>query len=313
MNQGRSCLGKSLSFVCAIALGTACVGCTPSNTVKPGAPVLMSFGVVDTSGSPVETTGDAGAAPVPPLVHFVATFDRLLDPTTLEDTAGMAKAGVAFGQSDVANTAINVTTTYVPNGDSKFFLLLPPGPSLTVAPTCGLPTAASVQVRLDLEKLRSHDQSAVTVPAPGVTSTLMFQTKPLEVSTDIPAPPDPIPVGGPLLVATAMADFVVNVSFTAFTPGPSAPSDCAALPSTLSHIHVSGTLAGVPVAVIDAVVAQDPMDPTHWTVSPPGTTADAPGAWPVGVLITVTIDANATDTFGKSLGSETSASFMVQS
>ena len=85
------------------------------------------------------------------------------------------------------------------------------------------------------------------------------------------------------------------------------------MPSTESHILVTATIAGVAVAPLDAVVTQDAADPSHWVVSPPGTTADAPGAWPAGAVVTVTIDAAATDLFGGAVGSETSASFMVKS
>ena len=38
------------------------------------------------------------------------------------------------------------------------------------------------------------------------------------------------------------------------TPGDEANPSCAALPSTSSHIHVSGTLAGLPIAVLGAVL-----------------------------------------------------------
>ena len=73
----------------AVAFGVVLAGCEPSNTVKSGPPVILSFGLVDATGSPVELTSEAGVVAASPLVHFVATFDRLLDAASLEDEAGV--------------------------------------------------------------------------------------------------------------------------------------------------------------------------------------------------------------------------------
>lgn len=312
MSQARSCSKSKVSLSCLVGLGAALGGtaCTPSNSVKSGAPVILSFGAVAADGiTPVAFVTEAGVVPVPPLVHFVAVFDRLLDGDSLEDAdGGVPKAGIASGDYGTPVGPVPVTTNYVPDGDSTFFGYAPQGPSLTVSPVCGLPTGASVQIALDVTKLRSHDLSTVATLGEGVTSTLTFTTDALSATIDIPPPLDlpGLPVGND-------PQTLVNVTFNDATPGPTPLPGCATLPSTATHIHVSATLAGVPVLPLEAVVAAVDGDPTQWTVSPPGTTADAMGSWPAGALVTVTIDGTATDNFEVPLGSPTTASFTVRS
>jgi hypothetical protein len=314
--MNRSCWTWAVG--CAIGLGAALGGCQPSNQVKPGSPVMLSFGPVDPTGAPVDLSGATGAATVPPLSHFVAIFDRILDPTPLEDPGpdGGAKAGVASFQ--YAGGPVGVTTNYVPDGDSQFFLEFAPGPSLTVfSNPPGLPSASAVMVGLDTQDLRSHDQKSPVMLAPGVVAGFMFTTDPLSVTTDVPAPVPPVTddggaagddggtdAGAPGGAVDPSLDpgLIVNVSFNDATP-----------PTTISHIQVSGTQGGVPIVDLAAVVAQDPNDASHWTVAPPGTVPpDTVGAWPPGAVITITIDAGATDTFGMPLGAPVSASFPVK-
>lgn len=315
MSQAGSCSRSKMSRAWLVGLGVALGGtaCTPSNSVKSGAPVIVSFGAVDPNGKPVTFTSEAGVAvPAPPLIHFVAIFDRVLDGDSLEDAdGGVPKAGLAAGDYGLPATPMPVITDYSPNGDSQFFLKLPAGPSLTVTPVCGLPTGSSVKIALDLTKLRAHDLGSVATPGAGVASSLTFTADVLSVAIAIPPPVDPDPDAG--LPVGNDPQTVVDVKFNDATPGATPLPGCQTLPSTANHIHVSATLAGVPVVPFEAVVAQDKDDPTHWTVSPPGTTADVTGSWPAGALVTVTIDATATDNFSVPLGSPSTASFMVKS
>jgi hypothetical protein len=325
MNQVRSLMWK-LPAGWVLTLGAMVAGCTPSNSVPTGAPVMVSFGPVDPTmpndayGSPAylpladATTG--GALTIPPRSAFIATFDRLLDPTTLEDLDGGAKAGVATVTSDAVGAAtIDASTVYSPDGDSVFHVLVPQGPSVTVLTSCGMPSSSNVIVQLDLQKFRSHDQTTPATLAAGVVSALAFGTDPLAVGTDVP---DHSVDDAGLNVTPAVVDptFVANLTFNNMTP-PGLPSGCEMsppLPSTASHIHVSGTLGGVPVVPLDAVVVQDMADASHWMVSPPGTGADGTGgAWPAGALITITVDTGATDNFNRPLATEASVSFMVKS
>ena len=295
-------------------------GCEPSSSVKSGAPLVLSFGPVSAAdGSPIDLGGAGGApgvVPAPPLTNFVALFDRLLDGDSLEDAdGGVAKAGLAQVQSGVPTQLVPFTTNYVPNGDSKLFALFPQGPTLTVLPICGLPAAAaSVQVSLELTKFRSHDRKANAMAAPGVATALSFMTAPLSVTTDVPPPTQADPVtGAPAGPAVVDPTKTFTLTFNALTPGPAVPAACGGLADASTHIHVTAQVGADPAAPIAAVIAQDMMNPSHWTSSPPGTTADGPGAWPAGAVVTVTIDAATTDTYGVALGTATNASFMVKS
>jgi hypothetical protein len=290
-------------------------GCEPSQSVKSGAPVVLSFGPVSAAdGSPIEAMGGATGKAVPPLTNFLASFDRLLDAASLEDETGHFKAGLAQAQSTVGQV-VALATEYVPNGDSQLFALLPPGPTLTVQPLCGLPTSSTVQVNLDLTKLRSHDRSTNAVAAIGVETALAVTTEPFLVTTDVPPPTDADPVAGTPGAPAVLEDpaMVFNVTFNTITPGPAGASACHGLPSAATHIRVTAQVGADPVVPIAAVVDQDILNPSHWTVSPPGTTVDGPGSWPAGAVVTITIDANTTDSYGAALGTPTNASFMVKS
>lgn len=322
MDQVRTSSWK-LPIGCAAILVSAVAGCTPTNSVQAGAPVMLSFGPVsaqapyDSFGTPayLPLATDAGPATVPPRSNLLAMFDRILDPTTLEDADGGAKAGIAVLTSDVVGAVTDVTTVYTPNGDPVYHVLVPQGPSVMVIPTCGMPSAAQMTVALDVAKFRSRDQANVATLKDGVAATLAFATDPFSVATDVPAPMMDGD-GGPAAAAEVDPTLVVNLRFNNQTP-PGLSDACQTvppLPSIASHIHVSATLAGVPVVPIGAVVTQDMADAGHWLVSPPGTTADGTqGSWPAGALITITVDVGATDNFNKPLATEASASFMVKS
>lgn len=315
MNQARSgSRSKLLAGVVGLGATLAGTGCTPSNSVKSGAPVMLSFGAVDPNGNAVSFMDDAGVVPAPPLAHFVAIFDRLLDGDSLDDAdGGVPKAGLAAAEYGAPAAPLPVITDYSPNGDSQFYGFLPAGPSLTVSPVCGLPSSSSVQVAVDLTKLRSHDLSTVATLGPGgVTSTLIFSTAALAVTIVVPPPDDPDPDAG--LPGGNDPKTVVNLKFNDATPGATPLPGCPAVPSsTADHIHVSATLDGVPVLPLEAIVAPVKNDPAVWTVSPPGTTADATGSWPAGAQVTVTVDAAATDNFQMPLGSPMTGTFMVKS
>jgi hypothetical protein len=296
---------------------TVGAGCAPDNSIKGGAPVMLSFGAVDPAapsdgyGTPQYLPVDP-TMPIPQRAQFLAMFDRILDPTTLEDAGGNAKAGIAALTSDVPDATLDPVTIYTPNGDSQFHVLIPQGPSITVLAACGMPSSANVTAALDPTKLRSHDQSTLATLAAGVVSTLAFATAPLAVATDLP---DADSTSGVPALPVLAADVAVNLTFNTLTPGPMSGCQLATpLPSTATHIHVEGTLGLVPIVPLDVAVTQDPMDPTHWIVTPPGAADDGTGgSWPAGATITITIDAGATDNFNRPLGTASTASFMVMS
>jgi hypothetical protein len=290
---------------------------------------MLGFSVVGPSGNTVDLMAEAGATPVPPLAHFVAVFDRLLDPTALETIdpdGGVIRAsitpndGVAVAESN--GTSIPTTTLYIPNGDYTFTLIYPKGPSITVNPTLGLPSGSPVTVALDPTKVRSHDQTKPFVAAEdaGVMSTLSFDTEPLAVSVTVPQPAPPEDDGGTNddagpdagagnsggddggmagWVAPAVAtDFAVKVLFNNLTDD--------ANKVTSGAMQVSATVAGAPVALSPPQIARDDADPAGWIISPPM------DGWPPGAVVTVTIGAAAVDNFGKTLGAPVSEHFTVK-
>ncbi|MEP6653100.1 MAG: hypothetical protein ABJA82_07055 [Myxococcales bacterium] len=285
------------------------VGCDPTNRVAPGAPALVAFSVVTPAGQAAELVTEAGPKSVPPLSHFFALFDRILDPTGVEvvDSDGgiTAKEGVA----DVKWTggAIESTSLYIPNGHHKWTLIpagfygmpFAVGPSLTITPLSPLPSGSTVTVTLNPEKVRSHDQLHSFVANGDVPYPLTVQTDPLQVTTDEPQPvadgvvDAAVPPGQTPPVA---ADFVLHVTFNNYTA-----------PITKDAIQTVVTVAGAPVphSLFDVLTAPDPTNPTVWTVSPPNS------GWPAGAAVTVTIGTTAMDNFGVALAAPATASFTV--
>jgi len=168
MNQVRSWVFNS-NVWWAVTLGAvaaAGLGCEPSNTVKPGAAVMLSFGAVyqpaptdSVDGPAYLTTVDAAGVPlIPPRSEFIAIFDRLLDPSLLEDpTTSTGLPGLATLTTTVPSVTLDASTVYAPGGDATFHVLLAAGPSFTVVPSCGLPAGAPGGVQLTMADFVSGD------------------------------------------------------------------------------------------------------------------------------------------------------------
>jgi hypothetical protein len=266
---------------------------------------MLSFAIVDPTGSVVDTAPESGQVVVPPLSHFLALFDRLLDPSSLVEigdetmeplgnrTVLTSKAGVAVVES--SNVSIPADTLYVPNGDARFdgaySLVFPPGPSITITPTSGLPSGSMVTATLDPTRVRSHDQQTSFKAADGVAMTLSFETEPLSATVDVPTETTDED-GGTLPPQPVMSDYVAHVTFNNLTAD-----------STMNAITVTETNGGA--AFAGATVARDDASPSGWTVSPPT------GGWPAGAALTITVGATAADNFMKTLGTAVTASFTV--
>jgi hypothetical protein len=270
------------------------VGCQPSNNVASGPPELLSFMAIGPDGTAVTFTDAGAAAPVPPLAHFQALFDRLLDPTALEALDGdggiEAQQGVVQVTSTPPVDPLTLNVTYTPNGvvppndpDSGapvFVTALPVGPSIDVVPTAALPCATMVSVALNPAKIRSHDQAAAFVLKDAtVSSVLRFVTQPFTATITVPNPPT--------------TDGVANVTLNTLVPG-----------DVVGHIAVTVTVGGVAVPGFGPAVA-DATNANQWDVAPPDT------GWPAGATVTVTVDAALADGYGATLGAAVSAAFEV--
>jgi hypothetical protein len=286
----------------ALCLGVASVACTPSNKVKAGAPVMLKFGALDPTGTPIELVTEAGATPVPPLATFAALFDRLLDPTALaevKDDGGTIVPSEGVALIDSEGTAVMSDAIYTPNGDAKFTLIYPPGPSLSIVPTLGLPSGSPVTVALNPEHVRSHDQTKPFVAGEDATDTLTFDTEPLAASIAVPAPE--APDGGGEDDAGAGGDGGI--------PAAVAPPVESDIVVTITFNNQTDDLTKM--AIVAPTAAGEPMvargDTANvWTVSPPT------GGWPAGATVTVTVKAAAADNFGKILGMDVASSFTVK-
>jgi hypothetical protein len=183
----------------------------------------------------------------------------------------------------------------------------------------GLPSASSVTVALEPSKVRSHDQATPFIAGDGVMTMLTFETEPLMATVTVPAPEardagtddastddastddastdDAGTDDGGASSGTAppvASDYVVNISFNNVTTD-----------ATADAIQVTVALAGAPVAGLDFSKAQDTMNRANWTISPPT------DGWPAGAVVTVTVGADAADTFQQTLAAPVSATFTV--
>ncbi len=254
-----------------------------------GPPVLLGIDIFDATGAPLMLEPDSGGAfkPISPRVSFVFRFDRLLDPTQIEEIV----EGKPVASSEVALIEASgepgTLTTYIPNGHTKFKLIFPSGPALVVSPQPTLPSGTPIKVSLDKDRVQSKDGAGPFVAAEGVGDTLDFATVPFVATiAAMEAPPE----GQPLPGASRLA-----VSFSNL-PGEGIENQIS--------VEVFDR-AGAPLPEVESKVAADASDPTRWTVAP------AEGSWPSGSRIKVTVDEAAADALGVTLLSETALTFEV--
>jgi hypothetical protein len=320
------------ALVGVILLGA---GCEPKSSVKTGAPELTSFQVIDPStGGPIELTGDAAVASVPPRVRLLAVFDRILDGPAIElvsDGGVSGRPGVATISATPMSPTADVV--YFPNGakESLIYPLLgvPLGPSLTINPNPTLPAGATITVTLDKTKVRSKAGEPFTGEGPLKDGVLTFQTDPLAAAFAIPERPDPgtdagtdddaaIDAGLPVADVDADLDALLAEAGAPADDGgapepPTGPSPTTAdahvnvsfnnlmAETTAAMITVSRNGTALPAA--EYTVTPDMMDPTVFVVAPATT-------WTAGATFTVTVAAEAADVMGSTLGSAASASFI---
>lgn len=315
--------GISIGWLLSTALLVQ--ACLPDSPVVRGAPQVVSFAAQDRSGMNVTVTPDAdGGAPEPvtPLLHFVAVFDRILDPSTLAVTVdGGGINGVPGAITVVAPGNPSTDITYVPNGDAKFTLIYPPGPQIIGQPMPTLPSGSAITVRLDRSLIRSRDGRNTAVLGPDAVDVFTFTTLPFAAAIAVPSPPEvdaSVPAGGADDAGTPDADGgVTAIDMDAGVPSPS-PLGSAdpgfVVKITFNNLPAADVAAHVAVAAFDAAgqplpapeytVVADEADPTALNVAPAT-------EWPAGATVTVTVDAGASDPFAMKLGQPVSASFVV--
>lgn len=289
----RSTLVAGLAISCTL-LGSAC---EKRQEVKPGPPVLKMFRVYVAGGEFTDllNPGDAGApASFAPLtkgagIYMAAIFDRLLDPVKLEScdgTAGGPKPPCADGgaltgipgavtASWPGMGAISINHIYDPGGDLKTD---PPGPSLTLFPSPGVPSGAKVTFKLDNKVITSKKGEGFTG-----TDTFNIDTDPLEVKFNIPEP-DPVT----MMLKPQNGYFSVKATFNN-TPGPNAGKNITVTDSTGKALAIT--------AKPDSASSRDSL-----AIEMTRTDPEKPVEWPAGETLTVSIGMDADDLFGVKLG-----------
>jgi hypothetical protein len=251
-----------------------------------GPPVLVAVDVFDATGSPLQLDA-AAPAPISARVSFVFRFDRLLDPTELEEIVD----GKPVPAKDVARIEASgepeAVTTYIPNGHAKFKLIFAAGPALIVSPQPTLPSGAQVLVSLDRERILGKDGAGPFVPGEGVADTLQFSTVPFAA---LIAPMEPPAQGQPVAGKSG-----VSVTFNNL-PGQGIESQIS--------IEVFDA-AGAALPEVEAKVTADAADPTRWLVTP------LDGSWPAGARVKVRVAREAADALGVTMADSATLEFEV--
>jgi hypothetical protein len=249
-------------------------------------------------------------------LHFLALFDRLLDPTQLSALDGdggiLPEGNIVLVTSTPAVDPLTVQATYTPNGfvptldpdagTPLFASALPEGPGLAVVPTAALPCGTVVSVALNPAKIRSHDQKVPFAPKDTtVPAQLTFTTEPFTATLGLPLP----------LTTDGGADAGADDAGTAVSLGVLGDSTATVTFNTLvgadagNHIAITVTV-GTEVMPGFGPAVVDPANPSVWNVAPPSA-----AGWPAGATVTVTVDGDVADGYGIKLGSPVSGSFQV--
>jgi hypothetical protein len=266
-----------------VALLGCLIGCGGSDGPS-GPPVLLAVDILDVSGSPLMLEG---SMPITPRVQLVFRFDRLLDPTALEEIVDGKP--VPSGEVAIIEAAgdPDAVTTYIPNGHAKHHLIFAGGPALLVSPQPTLPSGAPVKVSLDRSFVQAKDGSPGWTVADGVDDVLSFATIPFAATIE---PVEATEAGQPLPGKTSLAVTFNNL-----------PGDGIADQINIQVLDPAGN----ELPDVEAAITGDAMDPTRWLVAP------AEGTWPAGARVRITVDPEATDALGMRMSGEAALTFEV--
>jgi hypothetical protein len=229
----------------------------------------------------------AGSMPITPRVMVVFRFDRLLEPTALEEIVDGKP--VPSGEVAIIEAAgqPEAVTTYVPNGHAKHHLIFSGGPALLVSPQPTLPSGAPIKVSLEESHIQAKNGSMGWTVADGVSDVVSFSTIPFAATIE---PLEAAGAGQPLPARTSLAVTFNNL-----------PDEGIADRVDIEVLDAAGNQ----LSEVEATVTGDPMDPTRFLVAP------AEGTWPAGARVKITVDPEATDAMGMPLAGEAALSFEV--
>jgi hypothetical protein len=230
----RASLSGSILLLVALAGGCG------SDSKNTGSPQLTKFLVVVPNEMDVDLLAppDGGLAAVSGAASFKVVFNQLLDGDKIETVA----AGQVMPKTDVASIvwmnapagapAIVAATTYDPSGAASVTV---PAPKILIAPSPGLPSGATLQVKLDRTKVTGKNGAAFMGADVQMVTTAPFAASASVVADDVVGP-----------------DLQLAVTFT------NAPAMAVSQQITL-------TAGGMPVMV---TVTPDGADPRKVAVAP---------------------------------------------
>jgi hypothetical protein len=212
-----------------LAVALAGGGCYSQPRVPAGAPRLLGYELTAPDGTAVSLESDAGPVLVPPLVHVVAIFDRLLDPAPLEAPGPDGPAPQPGVASIEATGSPMASTRYVPNGHHELFRYLPPGPRLEIEASPTYPSGSTVTIRLDPAKVRSRDGSTPFTTPESVPMALTFMTAPFAATLEL-VEEEPAEIDAGSGAPDAAADLDTSVDAGLPDAGGSLGQDAASAP-----------------------------------------------------------------------------------
>jgi hypothetical protein len=228
-------------FLARILLLAALAGGCGSDTKDPGPPQLVKFLAVVPGEMDLDLLAplDGGVPAVSGIASFKLVFNQLLDGDKIETVTG----GQVLPRTDVASIvwtgappgapAIVASTTYDPSGAASVTV---PAPKLLIAPSPGLPSGATLQVKLDKTKVTGKKGAAFVGAEIQMVTTAPFAASASVVADDV--------VG---------ADLQLAVTFT------NAPAMTVAQQITLTSGGMPVTVQVTPDAADARKVAVAPM------------------------------------------------------
>jgi hypothetical protein len=255
------------------------VCCSSDNGGTTAPTLLNAFVAADGMETDLLAAPDGGTGAFSPRAQLRLVFDQLLDGDKIET---VLDGGGVEGMSDVASLtwmgapagapAIAAITMYDPSGGVIENMVSKPRPSITIQPTPGLPSGATLTLKLDSTKVTSKKGTPLVDPG-----SQTFETVPFTVEAGFMD-------GDPLT-----EDAALKLTFT------NVPAD------DIAH-SLGVTMAGAPV---EFETRKDDMDVRAVVLVPKR------GLWALGGGYALTVSAEAADLFGVKVSQPLSAGFSV--
>jgi len=272
-----------------------------------------SSAVSDAAASDAAATKDSGAdaastltgtwtCSFAPTAVVLYTFDRVLDTNTFmaNDAGSLLNAALppVFVPAPMTKTPVSLTGDYASNGSPnllifKYYSLRAAGPSFLFAGAPTFPTSTNVTITLDKNNVLAKDgRTAFTGMNLLLDGAISFVTQPLSVAVTTPPPPPKAADAG--ADAAAPTDVVPNMTAATVTfnnivcPQPNGKFDATKIKT---HITVTAVPALPATVTFDFAC----VDGSNVSVTPHTT-------WPASSTITISVDADAADILGDTLG-----------